>query len=142
MDNRILLVDDEEEFTLALGKRLRARGLEVETAETGEIALEKAAQRSFDAVVLDLAMPGMDGIETLERLLALDPASQVILLTGHGTVHAGVEAMKLGAMDFLEKPAEFGDLLDRIRKAIANRMRLTTEQTDEQVAEILRKKGW
>ena len=141
-DDRVLLVDDEEEFVLALSKRLRARGLDVANAGNGQAAIEEVEAHKFDAIVLDLAMPGMDGIETLKKLRALDPDAQVILLTGHGTIHAGIEAMRLGAMDFLEKPADFDELLGRIREAIAKKLRLEEKHTEEQVAEILRKKGW
>jgi DNA-binding NtrC family response regulator len=141
-DDRVLLVDDEEEFVLALSKRLRARGLHVASAGNGQAAIEEVEAHKFDAIVLDLAMPGMDGIETLKKLRALDPDAQVILLTGHGTIHSGIEAMRLGAMDFLEKPADFDELLGRIREAIAKKLRLEEKHTEEQVAEILRKKGW
>ena len=141
-DDRVLLVDDEEEFVLALSKRLRARGLDVAIANNGQAAVTEVEAHKFDAIVLDLAMPGMDGIETLQKLRDLDPDAQVILLTGHGTIHSGIEAMRLGAMDFLEKPADFEELLGRIREAIAKKLRLEQKHTEEQVAEILRKKGW
>ncbi len=141
-ENHVLLVDDEEEFVQALAKRLRARGLDVETAADGAAALEKVQHSRYHAVVLDLAMPGMDGVETLRRIKELDPQAQVILLTGHGTVHAGVEAMKIGAMDFLEKPAEFSDLMDKIRVAIRKKLELTEQHSEDKVAEILRKHGW
>jgi len=71
--DRVLLVDDEEAFVEALGKRLKARGLNVETSNSGEEAITKAEERTFDVIVLDLAMPGMDGIETLKRLRGSDP---------------------------------------------------------------------
>ena len=136
------LVDDEEVFVEALARRLSARGLHVETAENGKVAIEKAQQQPFDAVVLDLAMPKMDGMETLKRLLELNPDQQIILLTGHGSVQKGVEAMKAGAMDFLEKPAELKDLLAKIEQASENTMHLVEKRTTEHVAEVLRKKGW
>lgn len=141
-ENHVLLVDDEEEFVQALAKRLRARGLNVETASDGSSALEKMRGSRFHAVVLDLAMPGMDGVETLRRIIELDAEAQVILLTGHGTVHAGVEAMKIGARDFLEKPAEFSDLMDKIREAIRTKLELTEQHSEDKVADILRKHGW
>jgi len=114
----------------------------VTTAESGAAALEKIRARDFDTVVLDLAMPGMDGIETLRRIKAEDPDVQVILLTGHGTVPSGVEAMKLGAIDFLQKPATFDELLEKIKEAGAKKALLVEKRTEEQVDEILRGKGW
>ena len=140
--DRVLLVDDEEDFVTTLAKRLAARGLKVETSESGETALDKVRDHDFDVIVLDLAMPGLDGIETLRRLKELDPDLQVILLTGHGSVPKGVEAMKLGALDFLEKPADFTELLEKIREASAQRMVLVEKRTSQHVAEILRERGW
>jgi DNA-binding NtrC family response regulator len=140
--DRVLLVDDEEEFVRALAKRLKARGLNVEVSGDGESALEKVKHSDFDVIVLDLAMPGMDGLETLKRLREVNPDLQVILLTGHGTIKSGVEAMKEGATDFLEKPAEFPELLAKIREARARRMVLVEKRRQEQVADILRERGW
>jgi DNA-binding NtrC family response regulator len=140
--DRVLLVDDEEEFVRALAKRLKVRGLNVEVSGDGESALEKVKQSDFDVIVLDLAMPGIDGLETLKRLREVNPDLQVILLTGHGTIKSGVEAMKEGATDFLEKPAEFPELLAKIREASARRMVLVEKRRQEQVADILRERGW
>lgn len=139
---KVLLVDDEEDFVEALARRLESRGLQVTTAENGKVALAKAEGHSFDAVVLDLAMPTMDGIETLKRLRELNPDLQIILLTGHATVQTGVEAMKLGAMDLLEKPAEFQEILAKIEQASEQSTLLVEKRTSEEVAEVLRKKGW
>lgn len=139
---KVLLVDDEEDFVEALARRLASRGLQVTTAANGAVALGKARGQRFDAVVLDLAMPTMDGIETLKRLREINPDLQVILLTGHATVQKGVEAMKLGAMDLLEKPAEFKEILAKIEEASARATLLVEKRTSEEVAEVLRKKGW
>ena len=111
---RVLLVDDETEFTDAIGERMRMRGLDVDTAATGEEGLDKAARTHYDAVVLDLAMPGIDGMETLRRLMEMQSDSQVIMLTAHGTIEKGVEAVKQGAADFMEKPVDFDKLLKRL----------------------------
>ena len=138
----VLLVDDEEVFVDALARRMNKRGLQVDTAENGNVALEKAAGESFDVIVLDLAMPGLDGIETLERLRDLNPDVQVILLTGHGTVGTGVEAMKLGAHDFLEKPCDFDELLSKIDQASARKAVLVQQRQEEKVERLLREKGW
>jgi DNA-binding NtrC family response regulator len=140
--DRVLLVDDEESFVTALGKRLNARELKVETSNSGEDAIAKAKQQEFDVVVLDLAMPGMDGIETLKRLLQIDPDLQVILLTGHGSIEKAVEATKLGAMDFLQKPASLPDLLELIHEASKKRAVLMDKRISQQVADVINKKGW
>ena len=84
----------------------------------------------------------MDGIETLKRMLADNPDLQVILLTGHATLAKGVEAMKLGAMDFLEKPAEIQKLMEKIEQAKANRMLLVEKRSEEKLKEILKTKWW
>ena len=114
---RLLLVDDEEEFLEIFAMRLGARGLDVETATSGEMALEKAKEATFDVAVVDLSMPGIDGVETLERLRKIDPELPVILLTGHVTTGRGKEAVELGAVDFVSKPANFKELFERIVEA-------------------------
>jgi len=139
---RVLLVDDEEDFVATLKKRLEVRKLRVTTACDGPTALEAVRQQSFDAIILDLKMPGMDGIETLQQIMALDQDAQVILLTGHGSVQSGVDAMKHGAVDFLLKPAEFPELLSRIDEAGRKRMTLLEKRSSEKIDEILHKQGW
>lgn len=141
-DARVLLVDDEDVFVEALARRMEARGLRVETAANGKIALEKAHEHTFDVVVLDLAMPEMDGIETLKRLREDNPCLQIILLTGHATVQKGVEAIKLGAMDFMEKPTEFKKLLAKIEEASEKTTLLVERRTCDEVNDVLRKHGW
>ncbi len=125
-----------------LATRMRARGLDVDTANSGTEALEKVTKGSFDAVVLDLAMPGMDGIETLRLLRERDPDLQMMLLTGQGTVQAVTQAMKLGAMDVLEKPADIEVLMERLREARANKIMLAERKSREHIEDILRRKGW
>ena len=140
--DRVLLVDDEEEFVRALAKRLKARELSVDFTGDGKSAVEMVKQSDFDVIVLDLAMPGIDGLETLKRLREVDPDLQILLLSGHGSIRSGVEAMKGGAIDFLEKPAEFPELLAKIREASARRMILVEKRREEQVADLLRGRGW
>jgi DNA-binding NtrC family response regulator len=140
--DRVLLVDDEEEFVRALAKRLKARGLHVEFTGDGKSAVEKLKQSDFDVIVLDLAMPGIDGLETLKRLKKVDPDIQILLLSGHGSIKSGIEAMKEGAIDFLEKPAEFQELLAKIEEASARRMVLVEKRRGKQVAGILLDRGW
>ena len=114
---KILLVDDEAEFTSVLAERMEARGLQVDIAHSGEEALDKVREKTYDAIILDMLMPGMDGIETLKELRKINPDLQIILLTGYATVEKSVEAVKLGAMDFMEKPADFKKLLEKITEA-------------------------
>jgi len=142
MADRVLLVDDEVEFVDALAERMRARGLEVDTANDGQTAIGLAAKARYDAIVLDLAMPGMDGMQTLEGLRADNPNLQIILLTGQGTVQTAVEATKLGAMDFLEKPTAIEDLLVKIRKARSNRLALELQKSEEEISDLLLRRGW
>lgn len=140
--DRVLLVDDEVDFVDTLAERMRARGLQVRTAYSGSEALELVSAENFDAIVLDLAMPGLDGIETLKRLRGMDPNLQIVLLSGQATIELATEAMKQGAVDVLEKPADIDSLSDMIRQARATRLRLAEAQTQQQVDDLLRRRGW
>jgi len=140
--DRVLLVDDERAFVDSLGKRLNARGLSVETANSGEGAIEMAERLAFDVIVLDLAMPGMDGIETLKQLREDHPDLQVILLTGCGSVEKAVEATQLGAMDFLQKPTSLSNLLEVIREAGVKKAVLAEKRVSGQAADVISRKGW
>jgi DNA-binding NtrC family response regulator len=139
----VLIVDDEEQFLDVLSQRLAARGMKVDTVTSGEEALGKVKKgESFDAVVLDLAMPGMGGIETLKRIKEQRPDVQIIMLTGHGTIHSGIEAMKLGAEDFLEKPVDLQVLLEKISAAKHKHLLLVEKKCEDEIHEILLEKGW
>jgi DNA-binding NtrC family response regulator len=139
---RVLLVDDEKEFVEALSERMANRGVQVDAASDGLEALNKVKGKSYDAVILDLAMPGMDGIETLRRLLEMNPDLQIILLTGHASVEKGIEACKLGALDFLEKPAKLDVLLEKIKEAQTNRIMLVEKRSEERIKKLIGSKGW
>lgn len=141
-ESTVLLVDDEVEFVSVLAERLEARGLIVETAESGEAALVKAKAKAFDAILLDMAMPGMDGIETLRGLLEINADLQIVLLTGRATLTQGVDAMKLGALDLLEKPADIDTVLEKIQLAATRRSSLADKRIAKKMQDILRKKGW
>lgn len=117
MKIRVLIVDDEEEFIQALSERLTIRDFDVTTSLSGEDALKKLKGYNFDLVILDVAMPGMTGIETLRDIKRIKPLTEVIMLTGHATVEAAIEGMKLGALDFLMKPCETEELVAKINKA-------------------------
>jgi len=141
-DCRVLLVDDEIDFVEVLGSRLEARGLDVVTANSGKEALAAANERAFDAIVLDMAMPGMDGLETLEGLLEINPDLQVILLTGQATLEQAATAIRIGALDLLEKPADIETLVAKIEMAATKRWSLEEKRIEERVSDIIRKKGW
>jgi len=117
MKKRILLVDDEKDSVEALAERLRNRDFDVTTAFTGGEALEKLKEYNFDVAIVDVKMPGIDGIETLKEIKKLKPLTEVLMLTGHGTVETAIEGMKHGAYDFLMKPCEMDTLLEKIGDA-------------------------
>lgn len=142
MTEKVLLVDDEEEFVETLAERMRTRGMEVATTNSGADALERVDAEDFDVVVLDLKMPGIDGMEALERIKRRRPDIQVVLLTGYATVEKGVEAIKLGALEFLEKPVDLASLTDAIHKAKATKMVLVEKEIEERIKDILEHKGW
>jgi two-component system OmpR family response regulator len=122
MTIRLLLVDDEEDFRTTLANRLKRRNLDVADADSGEKALEIIGQKSFDVAIVDIKMPGMDGIETLRRIKKIDPLLEVILLTGHASVEAGIEGMKSGAYDYIIKPCNVNDLMVKVDDAFRRRM--------------------
>ena len=142
MDERVLLVDDEEDFLDALSERMRNRGMQVTTSQSAAEAIQTTEAGDYDVVVLDLLMPGMDGIQALKVLKDKRPDLQVILLTGHATVQKGIEAMKLGAMDLLEKPADINELTEKIHKAKARKMILVEKKTEAKIRDILKSKSW
>lgn len=117
MKKRILVVDDEEKFVDYLFKRLINRGYDVVISLNGEDAIEKVKAQNFDVVVLDVLMPGIDGIDTLREIKKIKPLTEVIMLTGHASVESGIEGMKLGAYDYLMKPCETEELVSKINKA-------------------------
>lgn len=114
---KVLIVDDEADFRETLLKRLSRRGLSVSGAESGENALERIAEESFDVVLLDMRMTGLDGIATLREIKRKKPLLEVILLTGHASLEAGIEGLRLGAFDFIVKPAELEELIRKLQQA-------------------------
>jgi DNA-binding NtrC family response regulator len=117
MKIRILLVDDEKEYVETLAERLRTRGMNVTEAFNGDEALEKLKEFNFDVTILDVLMPGMSGIEALSEIKKLKPLTEVLMLTGHGTIETAIEGMKMGAYDFLLKPCKMDVLLEKINEA-------------------------
>ena len=142
MKEKVLIIDDEQEFTEALAERMTNRGMTVSTSSSAVEGLKNVEEKSFDVVVLDLQMPEMDGIETLKILKKKRPELQVILLTGHATVEKGIEAMKLGAMDLLEKPADVTTLTEKIKKAQAKKMILVEKKAEQRIKDIMESRGW
>ncbi|MCF8032534.1 MAG: response regulator [Desulfarculaceae bacterium] len=138
----VLIVDDEPEFLETVAERLANRGFSVDTAQNGAVALEKIGSQIFDAIVLDLMMPEIDGMETLKRALKKKPDLQIILLTGHATLQTGIEAIKLGALDFMEKPADIDALAAKINEGRDRRVEMDEQVRETAVREALKKYGW
>jgi DNA-binding NtrC family response regulator len=115
--SRVLLVDDETIFTKNMSKLLKNRGYQVSAANSGDGAIRELEQNDFDVIVLDLKMPGMDGITTLKEILKLGLFTETLILTGHGSIDTALEAMKLGAYDYLTKPCEIEELVTKIESA-------------------------
>jgi DNA-binding NtrC family response regulator len=141
MTERVLLVDDEPEFLEIMAERMRARDMEVITLTSAADALALIATETFDAVIMDFMMPEMDGIQALKAIKEKRPEMQIILLTGHATVEKGVEAMKAGAMDVVEKPADLDALSDKVKKAHNQKAIIVEKQSRDKVIEVLRKFG-
>jgi len=113
----ILLVDDETDFVETMTKRFGIRKMPIATASCGAEALKLVDEQDFDVVILDVRMPGMGGLEVLRQIRAKRPLTEVIMLTGHASLDAGMQGMNLGAYDYVLKPADFDDLLDKVRRA-------------------------
>ncbi len=139
---RILFVDDEEEFVRVVAERLRNRDIEVDAVYNGPDGIAKVKEGNYDAVLLDLAMPGMDGLETMKHMLTYDSSLQIIILTGQGSVSAGVEAIKQGATDFVEKPADIDTLVDKFSDAQQKRLQSFEDDVSKKMSDLMRKKGW
>ncbi|MFH1139082.1 MAG: response regulator [Pseudomonadota bacterium] len=114
---KLLLVDDEEGYLEVLSKRLAKRGLDVITAENGAAAIQAVRRYDFDVAVVDLKMEDMDGIEVMKIFKKMDPSLAVVILTGHGSEQAARDGISLGAFDYLTKPCDLGDLLEKIKEA-------------------------
>ncbi len=119
---KLLLVDDEEEFVKTLAERLKMRDLKPDTVHDGKQALSYVEETEPDVILLDLKMPGMDGMEVLKRVRKAYPNIEVIILTGHGTEKDEEAAKKLGAFHYLEKPVDIDKLVVHLRKAFQHKM--------------------
>jgi DNA-binding NtrC family response regulator len=116
-DLKLLIVDDEQDFISTLIKRIKKRCIKVAGVARGREALEFLARESVDVVVLDVRMPGMDGLETLKRIKAGYPLIEVVMLTGHASVEVAIQGMEAGAFDYLMKPMDIDELLFKVRDA-------------------------
>jgi len=114
---RLLLVDDEEEFVKTLSERIRIRGLDADFVFSGETALAMLTDSVPDVMVLDLKMPGMEGLEVLRQVKKRYPELPVLILTGHGSERDEAEVRRIGAFDYLQKPVDIDTLIERIRHA-------------------------
>jgi DNA-binding NtrC family response regulator len=132
----VLLVDDELEFLETLVKRLTKRGLNISTAKSGEDALKIIRGKGIDVAVLDVRMPGMDGIQTLRQIKKIDPLMEVIMLTGHASVEVAIEGMELGAFDYLMKPADIDELFYKLQDAF--KKKTIQQEKIEKLEEIIR----
>ena len=114
---RLLLVDDEEGYVKVLAKRMTRRNMEVMTALSGSEGIQRLRKQDFDVAILDLKMEDMDGIEVLRVFKKMVPDMPVIMLTGHGTEKAAREGLEMGAFDYLMKPCDLEELVEKIRAA-------------------------
>ena len=119
---RALLVDDEEEFLKTLVKRLKKRNVNAQGAGTGEEALMILDRNPVDVVVLDVRMPGMDGIEVLREIKKNFPLIEVVMLTGHASMEVAIEGMEIGAFDYLMKPVDIDDLVYKLQDAYKKKL--------------------
>ena len=141
LSTNVLLVDDEVPFVDTMTKRLTKRNLTILTAYSGAEALDVLRKKQVDVVILDVKMPGMDGIETLRELKKEFPLVEVIMLTGHATIETGIEGMKLGAFDYLMKPCDIEVLLAKVQEAKTQKATHEEKITQARIHEIALRRG-
>jgi DNA-binding NtrC family response regulator len=137
-DIKILLIDDEQTLLEYLSKRLLREGFTVKATFSGEEALEVAANDFFDVAVVDLKMPGIDGVETQKRLKEIQPLIQCIVLTGHGSIDTALESGQQDAYKYLLKPIDYENLVETIKEASKKKEEVQAVKFKEQVEEIYR----
>ncbi len=142
MSVKLLILDDEKDFVESLAERLSLRDFKVKTAFNGEDALKIMEENEFDVIILDVQMPGMDGIEALKRIKETNQLAHVLMLTGHATVQTAIDGMKQGAYDYLMKPIETKELINKLMEAYS----LVEEQKERirkaEIDNIMKNKGW
>jgi len=134
VEKKVLIVDDEGRVVQSIAGVLQDEGFQVATAESGEEAIGVVQKEDPDIVLLDIWMPGMDGIEVLKKLKWMSPDCQVIMISGHATISTAMAAVKLGAFDFIEKPLSLDVLLTTIRRALDHQRELVKAQPSEEIA--------
>jgi two-component system, OmpR family, response regulator CpxR len=142
MSIKVLLVDDEEQFVDVLAQRLQTRGFQVSTAFNGDDAIAFVEGQDVDVVILDVQMPGRNGIETLQEIRRMRPITEVIMLTGHGTVETAIQGMRLGAYDYLMKPTDTGELVEKITKAREKKKEQEDRIRQAEVERLVKTRGW
>jgi DNA-binding NtrC family response regulator len=141
-DTVVLLVDDEADFVEIMTKRLKKRSFQVEVAYSGPEALEILEKtEKVDIVLLDVKMPGMDGIEALSKIKEHSPLVEVIMLTGHATVDSAVEGLKLGAFDYLMKPCDIKVLMQKLNAAMERRQEQIDQAIEARTQDIILRHG-
>jgi len=142
MTTKVLLVDDEEQFVEILSQRLESRGFKVDSVFSGDDAIAFVDQHDVDVVILDVLMPGRDGVETLREIKRIKPLVEVIMLTGHGTVDTAIQGMKLAAYDYLMKPTDTAELVDKITKAHQKKKEHEDRIRQAEVDSLVKRRGW
>lgn len=137
----ILVVDDEEDFVEMLSLRLEDAGHRVRSAYDGDAGLAALENAECDVVLLDIRMPGKDGITVLKAIKTSHPVVEVILLTGHGTIDTAVEGLKSGAFDYVQKPARFEDLLGKLEAARDRKAEHETRIRRAEARSLMRQSG-
>jgi len=139
---KVMLVDDEVPFVETMTKRLTKRDLDVTSAFSGKEALNVlAGNQAVEVVILDVKMPGMDGIDTLREIKRLYPLIEIVMLTGHATVESAIEGMKLGAFDYLMKPCDVDVLLGKVQEAAAKKRQHEDKILEARLKEITTRRG-
>jgi len=135
--SKILLVDDEVVFTQNMAKLLANRGYIVTAVNSGDAAIQALEEKDFDVVVLDLKMPGMDGITTLKEIKKLGLLTETLILTGHGSIDTALEAIKLGAYDYLTKPCEIDELVGKLQGAWETKDEAVKKDIEEKIQKVV-----
>jgi DNA-binding response OmpR family regulator len=146
MRSRIMVVDDEEMVRDSLKEILRLEGYDVQAVENGELALNAIQRENYDLILLDLKMSGLDGIDILKAITRIAPETKVILLTGHGSLESAIDALRVGAHDYLLKPASSSDILSSVARGLAKRAeqqhrRMLLEQLDASLQRLKESEG-
>ncbi len=142
MKAHVMVVDDEVEFVEALSERLSTRDYIVIKAYDGDEALNLLGEQKVDVVILDVVMPGKSGVEVLREIKQRQPLVEVIMLTGHATVDTAIEGMKLGAYDYLMKPTDTPDLVEKINGALAKKREHEDRIRKAEIDSIVKRRGW